>query len=1712
MDKFSNIEEYREPTKEEHEKIVHFLCKEHFPESMKKQTRFFHEDEQKYIELEQYERKILPNYLKAVLESFSVEFRIICKNIGHKESTTNVSRLTKAINYYLKELCKEKGVRPPIQLFFYHKNYSGRVVSNFRCHLACAEVGTQDNNRRYSYKICLFEKAQNVLDSGKKQTETKDKVIKHRSENILCLHSSDRIGLRKAILKDPLADAVSLEGIHHPAHNEIYNPNQRLRIVGNPGCGKSFFLYQHLATFKDADIVILTSLVLTEVAEDLRQLRQSACRPLVIIIDNLHYHVGKLQYFPEVLSILLGQCKHNEQPVTVLVTHWSSERLKIEQSISQYHWDCWEFKEINLDNPPQEFISKIVKSVCEHLLIETDEEMQNAFVREIIRWENTPACAVASLWSYRKKSLKGNEFYSVELKVRERSWQYLFKELQKENASECITLIRSLSVSRRCASKYDLATIREIAIKVGKESDSAVDYAIERLEAMGWVKRDGATLYSHDLQIFPSTIGLHNDSKPSLFLERFSEMIIKNELLSLETDRITVLHNLSEMFEDIGQIQKSIEFNNIILNCDSENVRALCNRGALLVKHGNIEEGLSDLHRATEISPADVRTARIRYFTCHHLGRREDAVETLQILMQNLHPDSPDLAFVAQAFANLRETKPALKCVKQFVHTRQDDPDAYAVFAQVLWLAGKKKQAETIIDQALKRWPNEGRLLFVKADFKRRTHIAENIQTALLLAEKALQIKPNDPNIYTLVAILNLEAGNINRGSEVAETGTELFKFWPDLLAARGFALEQQGRFKEALSFLLQANEENETLSETYRPYFLLCLGRVYLRLGDKVNAENYFEQAVSEGVDKTVATIAKAKTLRLTDKTEDAIHVLEEAVKNVSDSPDLWTTLGNYYFLSGRYYHSTEAFRAAGKLKPKDPQIISFLGECLIIVGRPKEALKVWKQVIKINPEDEYAWGRLGSCFYELSKYTAAARTFETAIANGDNSFETSRDYVFTLVPLKRLEDALAYCDKMLLQNQNNALAYLLKAHCYLEQGKHEDAKSAASEALRLGDDNENICRELCDIFGRMGLIEKVICLWRKSQQLGWHRVVMTAQEINRCLEFLFKQSDDVLLMEFLEYIHKTYKPDEFIMTNMARCATRLGRQERAVEIYGNILCLNPLSLSAVEERAEILLTLKRSEELFSPVSTMYKDLHPWLAAIYLAQAFAVVKEKEKTIEAFLTAVKELPDPSPVNTPCFAMQQFKEVAEHFDIRKELEKKFESSEYTPMSGAEAHLAAILTSKREFELKYLRTGHELAPNRILLSVDLAMGEFFAGNKDKAIELAHCIAESESPTAIALATAANVLIKSGASAEDGLSLAERAIELVKDPDSELWYAQLQKAESLNCLGRFEEALKVGKVVLSSVMNPSTVLAVLRSLKSLKRWKEAVKLAEFAMKKFPDNIEIKTILVFLLNVEGRDKECMELVKNMGVRGEIMISPLLLDMGDCLVRAKEYEQAIECYRTAREKSEKVKDIELSNDLILRAIKGEIKTVFKQGKKQQALDILNAFDSSLWLLKVEILADIGHFEEGMNLLVQNMELQAEAGQPVDIKPMGIAIKWLPKCKSVPLVGLHIGALWLGLMCLHTGCSTQTKKFLKVLSVLDWNLAQRAAKTGNRESKLALSIIQKAKNLLEQQKYNSPKQLSLKKTQHTPTILESLMRHVLYTEWSHSSKKEANLT
>ena len=137
-------------------------------------------------------------------------------------------------------------------------------------------------------------------------------------------------------------------------------------------------------------------------------------------------------------------------------------------------------------------------------------------------------------------------------------------------------------------------------------------------------------------------------------------------------------------------------------------------------------------------------------------------------------------------------------------------------------------------------------------------------------------------------------------------------------------------------------------------------------------------------------------------------------ALDNSQDMPHY--LLGHIYALFGKFDEAIAEGKLAISLNPNSATAYNYLGRTLTYAGRAKEAIDLIKKGLRLNP---LAGGSLtlGNAFRETGQY----------------------------------EEALAEYKKAIKSRPNNIIAYLCLAGTYALSGRHEEARKAWSEVLKL-------------------------------------------------------------------------------------------------------------------------------------------------------------------------------------------------------------------------------------------------------------------------------------------------------------------------------------------------------------------------------------------------------------------------------------------------------------------------------------------------------------------------------------------------------------------------------------------------------------------------------------------------------------------------------------
>ncbi len=135
---------------------------------------------------------------------------------------------------------------------------------------------------------------------------------------------------------------------------------------------------------------------------------------------------------------------------------------------------------------------------------------------------------------------------------------------------------------------------------------------------------------------------------------------------------------------------------------------------------------------------------------------------------------------------------------------------------------------------------------------------------------------------------------------------------------------------------------------------------RVLLRLEQFDAAQAVFERMSAMRPQDDYPLASKAYVLTITDRKNEAFHLLERLTKS---HPDVGMHWFNYGFLQeekGQYESACLAFSKAVELRPDIDRAWYGLGLVLIRLQRFDEAIKALKQNTKLQPMSPYGWYQL--------------------------------------------------------------------------------------------------------------------------------------------------------------------------------------------------------------------------------------------------------------------------------------------------------------------------------------------------------------------------------------------------------------------------------------------------------------------------------------------------------------------------------------------------------------------------------------------------------------------------------------------------------------------------------------------------------------------------------------------------------------------------------
>jgi tetratricopeptide (TPR) repeat protein len=276
--------------------------------------------------------------------------------------------------------------------------------------------------------------------------------------------------------------------------------------------------------------------------------------------------------------------------------------------------------------------------------------------------------------------------------------------------------------------------------------------------------------------------------------------------------------------------------------------------------------------------------------------------------------------------------------------------------------------------------------------------------------------------------------------------------------------------------------------------------------------------------------------------KLDEAIHLLQEAVRVNADSAEAHYSLGFALGKKGQIEEAIRQFQEALRLRPAYPEAHNNLGIALGKKGQTEEAIRQFQEATRLKLDYAEAHYHLGLALGMKAQTDEAIRQFQIAI-------RIKPDYAEARY------------------NLGNALGM---------KGQVDPAISEYQEALRLKPEYAEAHYDLGLAFGRKGQMDEAI---RQLQEALRLRPDYAEAHYNLGLVLGMKGQTDEAIRQFLEAIR--LKPDYAeAHNNLGIVLFRKGQMDEAIRQFQEALRLKPDYAAARKNLDVVLATKARSSE----------------------------------------------------------------------------------------------------------------------------------------------------------------------------------------------------------------------------------------------------------------------------------------------------------------------------------------------------------------------------------------------------------------------------------------------------------------------------------------------------------------------------------------------------
>ncbi|HSC86395.1 MAG TPA: tetratricopeptide repeat protein, partial [Polyangiaceae bacterium] len=508
-------------------------------------------------------------------------------------------------------------------------------------------------------------------------------------------------------------------------------------------------------------------------------------------------------------------------------------------------------------------------------------------------------------------------------------------------------------------------------------------------------------------------LNLRDRAQDEALVVQLTGLTNPNPKVSLD-ERALALVLLGELHLSRSRVKQAEQTFGAALTLKPGSARAQRGLADTLFEAGRFGEALARYEAASKAAPQDWEAQLGMVQSMLRLERLEDAAKLLEGLTTAYPKSTPVAYWRGRAKEAIGDRDAAEKAYQAAIDQGDARPElvlAYVALTRLLGQTGRNPEADVVIAQAEKRFPNDPEVYRALGELASSRGAYD---AAITQYEKALAIDPQNIGLHFARGVALRQARRFEDASAEFDAVEKIEKDFPGLELERGNLFEASGRSEEALrayeTALAQAPKDPDLMlrvgcgkaaaGQTVDARKLLevvleerpnsaevnfCMGLSLLRAGkDFIEARRYLERAV--GLDATRASYHLHVGMVAIE-----LHDYSLAGKSLDQALLLDRTLADAYWQRGvlrvRQGAVKDAeidLRRALELSPSRFEAHAALAEAYMQVNKEQDALVEWKAAVQSGHGDAFWYYRYGKLLLDNRQAEEARPQLERAVELG--------------------------------------------------------------------------------------------------------------------------------------------------------------------------------------------------------------------------------------------------------------------------------------------------------------------------------------------------------------------------------------------------------------------------------------------------------------------------------------------------------------------------------------------------------------------------------------------------------------------------------------------------------------------------------------------------------------------------------------------------------